>query len=89
MSWPLASHFSAMLQNPRLAFRDPMLRECRIAKDARNQPRPWSGAFAVVYKGISAVDERPFAVRIFTWRRCSAATVSGAGAPKTVFFHEV
>ncbi|NLS91735.1 MAG: hypothetical protein GXX96_06090 [Planctomycetaceae bacterium] len=66
MSWPLASHFSAMLQNPRLAFRDPTLRECRIAKDERNQPRPWSGAFAVVYKGISAVDERPFAVRIFT-----------------------
>ena len=23
MSWPLASHFSAMLQNPRVAFRDP------------------------------------------------------------------
>jgi hypothetical protein len=66
MSWPLASHFSAMLQNPRHAFRDPTLRECRIAKDERNQPRPWSGAFAVVYKGISAIDERPFAVRIFT-----------------------
>ena len=66
MSWPLASHFSAMLQNPRLAFRDPPLRECRIAKDERNQPRPWAGAFAVVYKGISAIDERPFAVRIFT-----------------------
>ena len=55
-----------MLQTPRLAFRDPTLRECRIAKDERNQPRPWSGAFAVVYKGISAIDERPFAVRIFT-----------------------
>ncbi len=66
MSWPLASHFSAMLQNPRHAFRDPALRECRIAKDERNQPRPWSGAFAVVYKGISALDERPFAVRVFT-----------------------
>ena len=66
MSWPLASHFSAMLQNPRLAFRDPTLRECRITKDERNQPRPWSGAFAVVYKGISAIDDRPFAVRIFT-----------------------
>ena len=66
MSWPLASHFSAMLQNPRLAFRDPTLRECRIAKDERNQPRPWSGAFAVVYKGISEIDGRPFAVRVFT-----------------------
>ena len=66
MSWPLASHFSAMLQNPRHAFRDPTLRECRIAKDARNQPRPWSGAFAVVYQGIAAGDGRPFAVRVFT-----------------------
>ena len=66
MSWPLASHFSAMLQNPRHAFRDPTLRECRIVKDERNQPRPWSGAFAVVYKGVSAIDERPFAVRVFT-----------------------
>ncbi len=66
MSWPLASHFSAMLQNPRLAFRDPVLRECRIAKDQRNQPRPWSGAFAVVYQGISALDGKPFAVRVFT-----------------------
>ena len=66
MSWPLASHFSAMLQNPRLAFRDPALRECLIAKDERNQPRPWSGAFAVVYKAIAAGDQRPFAVRVFT-----------------------
>ena len=65
MSWPLASHFSAMLQNPRLAFRDPVLRKCRIAKDNRNQPQPWAGAFAVVYKGIS-IAERPFAVRVFT-----------------------
>ncbi|MHC4405189.1 MAG: protein kinase domain-containing protein [Planctomycetota bacterium] len=66
MSWPLASHFSAALQNPRIAFRDPELKRCRIEKDRRNQPRPWSGAFAVVYKGISADGGRPFAVRVFT-----------------------
>ena len=65
MSWPLASHFSAILQNPAIAFRDPVLRRCRIEKDGRNQPRPWSGAFAVVYKGIHA-DGRAFAVRVFT-----------------------
>ena len=65
MSWPLASHFSAMLQNPRIAFRDPELRGCSIEKDNCNQPRPWSGAFAVVYKGIAA-DGSPFAVRVFT-----------------------
>jgi hypothetical protein len=66
MSWPLASHFSAMLQNPGLAFRDPVLRRCRIAKDERNQPRPWSGAFAVVYKGLHADGGGAFALRIFT-----------------------
>ena len=66
MPWPLASHFSTMLQNPKVAFRDPALRTCRVEKDARNQPRPWSGAFAVVYKGIDEEGKRPFAIRIFT-----------------------
>jgi len=66
MSWPLASHFSAMLQNPALAFRDPQLRQVTIEKDARGQPRPWSGAFAVVYKAYGAGTGEPFAVRVFT-----------------------
>lgn len=66
MSWPLASHFSAMLQNPRVAFRDPVLKMCRVEKDQRNQPRPWSGAFAVVYKAYAPDSGRPFAVRCFT-----------------------
>ncbi len=65
MSWPLASHFSAALQTPEIAFRDPELRQCRIEKDERNQPKPWAGAFAVVYKGIAA-DGRAFALRVFT-----------------------
>jgi serine/threonine protein kinase len=55
-----------MLQNPKIAFRDPELQQCRIEKDERNQPRPWAGAFAVVYKGMAAQDGRSFAVRIFT-----------------------
>lgn len=66
MSWPLASHFSAMLQNPRIAFRDPQLQGCSVEKDAKRQPRPWAGAFAVVYKGIDANGKDPFAVRVFT-----------------------
>jgi len=66
MAWPLASHFSAMLQNPRIAFRDPELQRCRIEKDGRNQPRPWSGAFAVVYKGMDDQGAGAFAVRVFT-----------------------
>ncbi len=64
MPWPLASHFSAMLQNPAIAFRDPELKRCSVEKDGRNQPRPWAGAFAVVYKGIHP-DGSPFAVRVF------------------------
>jgi len=55
-----------MLQNPRVAFRDPQLKTCSIEKDERNQPRPWAGAFAVVYKGIDANGVDPFAVRVFT-----------------------
>jgi len=66
MSWPLASHFSAMLQNPRVAFRDPRLQQGRIEKDEKGQPRPWAGAFAVVYKGINADGGEPFAARVFT-----------------------
>ena len=66
MSWPLASHFSATLQNPQIAFRDPSLRQCLIEKDERNQPRPWAGAFAVVYKAVDPVRREPFALRVFT-----------------------
>ncbi len=66
MSWPLASHFSTMLQNPRVAFRDPRLQRAVIEKNEQNQPRPWAGAFAVVYKGIDTDNQLPFAVRIFS-----------------------
>ena len=66
MSWPLASHFSTMLQNPRVAFRDPRLQRAVIEKNEQNQPRPWAGAFAVVYKGVDPDGQAPFAVRIFT-----------------------
>ncbi len=66
MAWPLASHFSVMLQNPRLAFRDPVLQQCVVQKNAQGQPRPWAGAFAVVYKATDVYGQNPFAVRIFT-----------------------
>ena len=65
MSWPLASHFSAMLQNPHVAFRDPRLQRAVIEKNEQNQPRPWAGAFAVSIRG-SMLSQTPFAVRIFT-----------------------
>lgn len=65
MSWPLASHFSVMLQSPAIAFRDPELQRLRIEKDGRNQPKPWAGAFAVVYKAV-ADGGRTYALRVFT-----------------------
>ena len=52
MPWPLASDFSTMVQQPRLAFRDPRLQACRIERNFLNQPRVWAGQFAVVYKGV-------------------------------------
>ena len=55
-----------MLQNPRIAFRDPRLQRAVIEKNEQNQPRPWAGAFAVVYKGVDPDGQPPFAVRIFT-----------------------
>ncbi len=66
MAWPLASHFSVMLQNPRVAFRDPVLQQCVVQKNAQGQPRPWAGAFAVVYKATDVYGQNPFAVRVFT-----------------------
>jgi serine/threonine protein kinase len=65
MSWPLASDFSAIVQQPRIAFRDPQLKECRIDRNALNQPRVWSGQFAVVYKGIDP-QGKAWALRAFT-----------------------
>jgi hypothetical protein len=55
-----------MLQNPRIAFRDPKLQRALIEKNSQNQPRPWAGAFAVVYKGFDPETQQPFAVRAFT-----------------------
>ena len=66
MHWPLASQFSAMLQRPEVAFRDPALKLYAIERDRFGQPRPWTGAFAVVYKGTPPSGGPPMAVRVFT-----------------------
>ena len=65
MPWPLASQFSALLQRPAIAFKDERLRGCTIERNEQGQPRPWSGAFAVVYKGTYQ-DGQPTAIRVFT-----------------------
>lgn len=64
-SWPLASEYSNMLQNPQVAFRDPELKNCIIERDNNNQPRARAGAFANVYKGTTA-GGADFAIRVFT-----------------------
>ena len=65
MSWPIPSHFSKMLQNPQIAFRDPQLQACAIERDEHGQPRARAGAFANVYKGTLA-DRSNVALRVFT-----------------------
>lgn len=65
MAWPLASHFSTMLQTPRVAFRDPELKGATILRNSQGQPKPWSGAFAVVYKATLENGEHR-ALRVFS-----------------------
>jgi hypothetical protein len=56
-----------MLQNPKVAFRDPKLQTCAIERDGvSRQPKPRAGAFAVVYKGFGPNGQDPFALRVFT-----------------------
>ncbi|HUY33554.1 MAG TPA: hypothetical protein VMV69_12465 [Pirellulales bacterium] len=65
-SWPLASHFSTILQNPGIAFRSVDLKQITIETDGLNQPRAWSGSFATVYKGSRPHGKGSLAVRVFT-----------------------
>jgi serine/threonine protein kinase len=65
MPWPMASDFSAIVQQPRFAFRDPALQACTIERNALGQPIVRSGAFAVVYRGTDT-DGRSWALRAFT-----------------------
>jgi hypothetical protein len=67
MSWPLITDFSRMLQNPRVAFRDPELRDCQIELNSLGQPKARSGNFATVYKAFKP-DGSEFAVRVFNRR---------------------
>ncbi|MDO4583642.1 MAG: hypothetical protein Q4D62_06015 [Planctomycetia bacterium] len=65
MAWPLASHFSTMMQTPQVAFRDAELKKCTILRNSQGQPKPWAGAFAVVYKA-TLEDGTHRAVRVFS-----------------------
>jgi len=62
--WPLITDFSRMLQNPKIAFRDAELKQCDVEKNNLGQPRPRSGNFATVYKGLKHSGQ-DFAIRVF------------------------
>lgn len=64
-NWPLASSYTTMLQNPRVAFKDPHLQQSQIKCDHNGLPLGMSGAFAVVYKA-TLPDGTNVAVRAFT-----------------------
>lgn len=65
MSWPTMAQFSTMMQNPAVAFRDAELKRVTIEKDGIGQPRPRSGAFAVVYRALFP-NQESMAVRVFS-----------------------
>lgn len=65
MDWPLVTDYTAMLQNPAIAFADPHLRVCRIRRDAHNQPLAICGQFAAVFQAESPEGQR-LAIRVFT-----------------------
>lgn len=63
-SWPLTSDFSRTLKTPKVAFRDPDLRDLTIEVDNVGQPKARSGNFATVYKGLRS-DGSELAIRVF------------------------
>ncbi len=65
MAWPLSSQFSAMLQTPAMAFRDPEYQQATILRNQQGQPKPWAGAFAVVYKATLPGGKNR-AIRVFS-----------------------
>jgi len=63
MAWPTPQDFREAVQSPRLAFSDPELQAGVPELDRLGLPRPWSGAFATVYRLRCA--GRSWAVRCF------------------------
>lgn len=93
MWWPSPSDYQDTVQNPRVAFSDPALRNGVVVSDALGLPKPISGSFATVYQ----VDYhgRRYAVRCFLRhvpdiaQRYAAisAFLERAALPYTVAFH--
>ena len=52
--WPAQADYRDALQNADLAFRDPVLRACKVERNRMGVPKARSGAFASVYKLIKS-----------------------------------
>jgi hypothetical protein len=63
MPWPTPQDYQEAMQSPRISFADHELQTGRAEHDQLGLPRPICGAFASVYKVISA--GRTWAVRCF------------------------
>lgn len=50
MWWPSPSDYQDTVQNPRVAFSDPELRDGTLLTDALGLPKPISGSFATIYQ---------------------------------------
>lgn len=61
--WPSPSDYQDTVQNPRVAFSDPALRDGQVVCDALGLPKPISGSFATVFQVEYA--GRRHAVRCF------------------------
>lgn len=63
-TWPRASQYCEALQNPRLVFGDPELRNGTPLRNAFGVPTPFAGAFADVYQ-IACPSGHTWAVKCF------------------------
>ncbi len=65
MSWPMSQDFNEAVQNPRLAFTDPDIKDGETVVGAHGMPLPRSGNFADVYQ-LRGMDGREWAIKCFT-----------------------
>lgn len=64
--WPTPQQFNEAVQNPRTAFSDPDLQVAAAEQNALGLPKPYSGAFATIYRLQS--ESGNWAVKCFTQR---------------------
>src|SRR5262249_5553213 len=63
MAWPTPPDYSEAIQNPKIAFSESDLRDGHPELDNLGLPRPRSGAFATVFKMLTA--QKNWAVKCF------------------------